>query len=165
MTCEDLESDGSGSVFMNKWDKLTTNFTWVETWSSIRLIKITFKRAVEPCLGYYANLKKTAKNIQIVRDRLNEAFGDNPRIGLRNRQGEIYITVNSWWRTRIFQLYLYLSRKSTVKISKHQTGIAIDIAKIKGLTVRQLRLFIEDECDTAFTKIIEYSWGLHLDWR
>jgi len=150
---------------MDRYDNLTDNFKWRETWSSIRLIKITFRRAVEPCKCLFANLKKTAINIQIIRDRLNEVYGDNYRIGRRNRQGEIYITVNSWWRTRIFQLYLYLSRKSTVKISKHQTGIAIDIAKIKGLTVRQLKDFIKNECETDFTKIIEYSWGLHLDWR
>ncbi len=146
-------------------NKLTTNFSWVETWSSIRLIRITFKRAVEPYKEYLANIKITAINIQIVRDCLNMAFGNDLRIGKRNRTGQIYITVNSWWRTRIFQLYLYLSRQSTVKVSKHQSGIAIDIARIKGMTVRELRLFIEDECDTAFTKIIEYSWGLHLDWR
>ena len=150
-------------------NKLTKNFIWKETWSSIRLIKITFKRAVEPCISFgfilVDNLRKTAINIQIVRDRLNEVFGDDLRIGKRNRQGEIYIKVNSWWRTRIFQLYLYLSKKSTVKVSKHQSGIAIDIARIKGMTVRQLKLFIQNECDTVFTKIIEYSWGLHLDWR
>ena len=128
-------------------------------------MRITFKRAVEPCKEYFANLKITAVNGQIIRDRLNEVFGNDLRIGKRNRQGEIYITVNSWWRTRIFQLYLYLSKKSTVKVSKHQSGIAIDIARIKGMTVRRLRVFIEDECNTAFTKIIEYSWGLHLDWR
>ena len=150
---------------MNKLTKLTTNFTWLETWSSIRLIRIIFKRAVEPCSEFINNLKNTAKNIQIVRDCLNIVFGHDPKIGARNRQGEIYITVNSWWRTRIFQLYLYISGKSTVKVSKHEIGIAIDIAKIKGLTVRQLRLFIENECETDFTKIIEYSWGLHLDTR
>ena len=150
---------------MEKYEKLTRNFIWHETWSSIRLIKITFKRAVEPCKCLFAKLKKTAINVQIIRDRLNEVYGNNYKIGQRNRQGEIYITVNSWWRTRVFQLYLYLSKKSTAKKSKHELGIAIDIAKIKGLTVRQLRKFIENECDTIFTKLIEYSWGLHLDWR
>ncbi len=150
---------------MNKTTKLTANFIWAEAWSSIRLIRITFKRAVEPCENYIDNIQKTADSVQIFRDRLNEKFGWNRKIGRRNRLGEIYVTANSWWRTWIFQLYLYLSGKSTVKVSKHQSGIAIDIAKIKGLTVHQLRLFIENECDTEFTTFIEYSWGIHLDWR
>ena len=146
-------------------EKLTKNFTWKEAWSSIRLIRITFKRAVEPCEEYIANIKTTAINVQMIRDRLNEIYGDDLRIGKRNRQGEIYITVNSWWRTRIFQLYLYLSKKSTVKVSKHQWGIAIDIARIKGMTVTELRFFIRNKCDTIFTKIIEYKWGIHMDSR
>ena len=150
---------------MDKYDKLATNFTWHEAWSSIHLIGITFKRAVEPCLIYYANIKKTAANAQVIRDNLNRVYGDNRRIGHRNRQGEIIIRVNSFWRTWIFQLYLYLSKKSTAKVSKHETGIAIDIARVPGLSAAELRCFIEDECDTAFTKILEYSWGLHLDWR
>lgn len=145
--------------------KLTKNFIWKEAWSSIRLMRITFKRAVEPCKEYLENIKITAINVQLIRDRLNEIYGDDLRIGKRNRQGEIYIKVNSWWRTRIFQLYLYLSKQSTVKVSKHQSGIAIDIARIRGMTVVELRFFIRNKCDTAFTKIIEYSWGLHLDWR
>lgn len=150
---------------MNKYENLSGNFKYGEAWSSIRLIKITFKRAVEPCKEFLSNIRKTAANVQIIRDRLNEVYGNNRRIGLRNKRGEIYITVNSLWRTRIFQLYLFLSGKSTARVSKHQTGIAIDIAKIKGLTVRQLKDFIKNECETDFTKIIEYSWGLHLDWR
>ncbi len=147
---------------MNKYTKLTSNFLWSEAWSSIRLVGVTFKRAVEPCDVFIDNIKKTATNAQIVRDRLNEVYGDNKRIGARNSKGEIYIIANSWWRTRILQYYLFLAGKSTVRTSKHQLGIAIDIKKIRGLSVRQLRNFIANECDTEFSTMIEYLWGLHL---
>lgn len=150
---------------MEKLTRLTDNFIWGESWSSIRLARITFKRAVEPCTVFLDSINNTAENIQKVRNTLNEEYFYNRQVGTRNRKDEIIIRVNSWWRTKIFQDYLYTSGKSTVSISKHQTGIAIDIARVPGFTVRQLRDFIISECETDFTKIIEYKWGLHLDSR
>ena len=136
---------------MDKLTKLTDDFTWGESWSSIRLMRITFKRAVEPCTVFLDRITNTTENTQLVRKALNEEYFYNRQVGTRNRKGEIIIRVNSWWRTRVFQEYLYASRKSTVSVSKHQTGIAIDIARVPGLTVRQLRDFIINECETDFT--------------
>jgi len=146
-------------------DNLTPNFKFKESWSTEVISGFEYKRRIPPTPKYIPLIFKGAFNLQKIRDRLNEKFGSNPKIGRRNKLGEIVIDVGSWWRTKIFQRYLKLTGQSTTSTGNHPKGIAIDLDTPRGMTPTQFRNFIRDECNTDFTFYIVYRWGVHCDWR
>ena len=152
-------------IMMNKQDKLTDNFIFGESWSTEVIGGFEYRRRIPPTKSYIPLIFKGAFNLQKIRNRLNEKFGSNPKIGRRNKLGEIVVDVGSWWRTKIFQKYLKLTGQSTTPTGNHPKGIAIDLDKPRGMTSTQFRNFIRDECNTDFTFYIVYRWGVYCDWR
>ena len=155
---------------MKSTDKLTRNFIFKESWSTEVITKpdcgsVEYKRRVPPPKEKIPLIYKGAFNLQKIRNRLNEKFGSNPKIGRRDKFGEIVVDVASWWRTVVFQLYLYLTGQSTTSTGNHPKGIAIDLYAPRGMTPKQFRNFIRDECNTDFTYYIIYRWGVHCNWR
>ncbi|GAI95661.1 unnamed protein product, partial [marine sediment metagenome] len=136
-----------------------------ESWSTEVINGVGYGRKIAPTIEFIPLILKGAKNVQKIRDRLNEKFGNNPKIGRRNKLGEIVVDVASWWRTIIFQIYLYRTKQSTTSTGNHPRGIAIDLYTPRGITPAQFRDFIRDGCDTDFTYFITYGWGVHCDWR
>ena len=150
---------------MNKQDKLTDNFIFGESWSTEVISGFEYRRRIPPTKSYIPLIFKGAFNLQKIRNRLNEKFGSNPKIGRRNKLGEIVVDIASWWRAKIFQRYLKLTGQSTTSTGTHPKGIAIDIYTPRGMIPTQFRNFIRDECNTDFTFYIVYRWGVHCDWR
>ena len=155
---------------MNYNIKLTRNFIFGESWSTEVITKpdsgsIEYSRKIPPSKEFIPLIYRGAFNAQKIRDKLNERFGDNPKIGRRDKKGEIVLIVGSWWRTKEFQLYLYLTGQSTTSTGNHPKGIAIDYYTPRGMTPKQFRDFIKNECNTDFTYYILYKWGIHCDWR
>ncbi|MBA7476355.1 hypothetical protein ES707_11740 [subsurface metagenome] len=146
-------------------DRLERNFIFGESWSTEVINGVEYERRIAPTIEFISLILKGAFNLQKIRDQLNEKFGSNPKIGRRNKLGEIVIDVASWWRTKIFQIYLKRTKQSITSTGKHPKGIAIDLYTPRGMTPRQFRDFIRDECDTDFTYFITYGWGVHCDWR
>ena len=150
---------------LGKRYQLTRNFVLGEFYSSEVVIGVKTSRAVKPPYIYFEMILKTAQDAQRIRDMLNEVYGSDPRIGIRNSAGEIIVIVGSGWRTNAFQYYLWSHGKSTTNDSRHEYGIAIDINRIPGIGVGELLNFIKTRCGTSFTWDKEYEWGLHLDSR
>jgi len=144
MTCEDLDYDG----YQRYNDKLTNDFKYGESWSSKRIAHITFKRRVKPDFVFLDNVLQSATEAQKIRDKLGKP-----------------LYANSWWRTDIFQDYLYRSGQSTTKNSKHELGIAIDFKTPRDMTPRQFFYFIKNDCNTNFRAFGIYYWGVHCDMR
>ena len=141
---------------------LSMNFVLGEFYSSEVINEVKTTRAVKPPYIYFERLCELAQEGQKVRNGLNQKYGDDLSIGIRNSRGEIIVIVGSGWRTNAFQYYLWINGKSTTDDSRHEYALAIDINRIPGLTVRELLNFIKAECDTKFVQFIEYDWGLHL---
>ena len=165
MTCEDLDYDG----YQKYKDKLTRNIVFGECWSSVVRLGIVFRRKIKPIFEVMDNIFITADETQKIRNRLNEVYGYNPKIGYRNRLNEIIIIINSFWRTAVYQRYLYI-KKLTIcdgykRKSQHQLGKAVDLKTPRGMTPYEFFIFIKDKCNTKFTWFKVYSWGVHCDWR
>jgi len=165
MTCEDLDYDG----YQKYKDNLTRNIVFGEAWSSLVRLGIVFRRKIKPIFEVMDNIFVTAEETQKIRNRLNEVYGSNPKIGYRNRLNEIIIIINSFWRTAIYQFYLYQKNLTICdgykRKSQHQFGKAVDLKTPRGMTPYEFFTFIKDECNTRFTWLKIYSWGVHCDWR
>ena len=165
MTAEDLEYD----VCQMYNDRLTRNILFGESWSSVLRMGIVFRRSVKPDIEFIVNVFITADETQKIRDKLNEKYKDSPAIGYRNKQNEIMIIINSFWRTVIYQYYLYKKKLSICdgykRKSQHQLGKAVDLRTPRGMTPYEFYLFIKNECNTIFTWFKIYTWGVHCDWR
>lgn len=150
-------------------DRLTRNIIFGESWSSVVKMGIVFKRSIKPDIEFIENVCITAEEVQKIRNRLNEVYGESPAIGYRNKTDEIMAIINSFWRTIIYQYYLYKKKLSTCdgykRKSQHQLGKAVDLKTPKGMTPYEFYLFIKNECNTRFTWFKVYSWGVHCDWR
>jgi len=145
--------------------QLTRNFVLGEFYSSQVINGVKTTRAVKPPYIYFEEILLTAQEAQKIRDMLNEVYGHDLSVGIRNSAGEIIVIVGSGWRTNAFQYWLWSNGKSTTNDSKHEYGLAIDINRIPGLGVSELLNFIKTRCATSFTWFKEYDWGLHLDRR
>jgi hypothetical protein len=146
-------------------DPIEKNFIFGESWSTKVINGKEVRRQEAPPEGLIPNILKGAKNSQRIRNKLNEKYSRNMRIGTRNSKGEITLPVSSWWRSNAFQLHLYNTKQSTTKTGHHTLGIAIDYPTPRGMTPVSFRDFVRDECGTDFTYYIVYSWGIHADWR
>ena len=94
---------------MNKYDKLTENFTYGEFWSN------NFgKSKIEPPEEYFCYVHYIATQLQKVRDRLNEDF---------NPKKKIKILITSGYRTKEWNTSKGVEGKSD---SKHLYGMAAD---------------------------------------
>jgi len=165
MTAEDLDYDG----YQCYNDKLTRNIVFGETWSSVVKMGMVFRRSVKPTIEFMENVFSTAREVQKIRGTLNEVYGESPAIGYRDKLNEIMIIINSFWRTAIYQYYLYKKKLSTCdgyrRKSQHQLGKAVDLKTPRGMTPYEFYIFIKEECKTIFTWFKVYSWGVHCDWR
>ena len=165
MTCNALDYDG----YQTYTDKLTRNILFGESWGSVLRMGVVFRRSIKPLIEFIKNVFITANETQKIRDKLNEKYKDSPAIGYRNKQNEIMIIINSFWRTIVYQYYLYKKKLSTCDgykhKSQHQLGKAVDLKTPRGMTPCEFYLFIKNECNTKFTWFKIYSWGVHCDWR
>jgi len=143
---------------------LTKDFVLGEFYSTQVVNGVQISRAVKPPFIYFEEILKTAINAQIIRDRLNDVYGENPAIGIRNSAGEIILIVGSGWRSNAFQYWLWTNLKSTTNDSQHELGKAVDLNIVPGLTMEQFVNLVEVS-DTDFTWIKKYAWGLHFDTR
>jgi len=146
-------------------DKLTRNIKFGESWSTRVINGIEYKRQVPPTIEYLHDVTITAEEGQIIRDRLNEVYGSNPLIGYRDKNNEIMLLIDSFWREIIFQLYLYKKGLSTTKDGDHPKGKAIDLVTPKGMTPYQFYRFIRYKCNTKFNWFKVYRWGIHCSRR
>lgn len=161
MTCEDLDYDG----YQKYDDKLTKNIKYGECWSTIVICDVEYKRRVPPGIKYLPDVFISAEDSQIIRDRLNEVYGSNPRIGYRNKLNEIMILFNSFWRTGVFQLHLKTTKQSTTNQSDHEEGTAVDLRTPRGFIPWTFYRFIKTKCNTRFNWFKVYSWGVHCSRR
>jgi len=154
---------------MDYSDKLTKNIIFGESWSTKVINGKEVKRQIPPEEKYIPDVLLTAQDTQIVRNRLNEEYGNDPKIGYRNKLNEIMAIINSFWRQTAFQNYLYKKKQTTAdgykKISGHQKGTAVDLANPKGMTSKQFMDFIKTKCKTRFTYFKLYTWGVHCERR
>jgi len=94
---------------MDKDTKLTDNFKWYEFWSN------NFgKPKIEPPEKYYPHILHIAKQLQKVRDLLNQDF---------RLKKEIYILITSAYRTPEWNASKSVEGASS---SKHLLGMAVD---------------------------------------
>jgi hypothetical protein len=161
MTCEDLEYDG----YQKYDDLLTRNIKYGECWSSVVKAGIVFRRRIPPEVKYMADIIITAEDGQVIRDKLNEVHGSDLKIGYRDKFGEIMLIINSFWRTLIYQWYLFIKKLSTTQTGDHPSGKAIDLKTPRGMTAFQFYLFIKHDCNTRFNWFKVYSWGVHCSRR
>jgi len=144
---------------------ITRNISWKETWSSRRYPGFTRRRVVEPGEQYVENVIKTAIEAQKIRDMLNKTYGYDNAIGVRDKNKEIMLFNNSFWRAYEFQYWLYKTKKSTTKKGQHPLGLAIDLPTIIGISPWDFYEFIKYKCNTNFSWFRVYGWGVHCDRR
>lgn len=161
MTCEDLDSDG----YQIYKDKLTRNILFGECWSTIVIDGVEHKRRVKPESKCMPDVIISAEDSQIIRDRLNEVYGGNPKIGYRNKLNEIMILFNSFWRTAVFQFHLWITKQSTTNQSDHEEGRAVDLRTPRGMRPWTFYKFIKNKCNTRFNWFKVYYWGVHCSRR
>lgn len=142
-------------------DNLTRDIKFGESWSTRVINGIEYKRQVSPTIKYLHNVIITAEDGQVIRNRLNEVYGNNSKIGYRNKNNEIMLLIDSFWREIIFQLYLFKKGLSTTEDGDHPRGRAIDLVTPKGMTLHQFYWFIKHNCNTKFNWFKVYSWGVH----
>ena len=161
MTCEDYDYDG----YQKYDDKLARNIKYGESWSTKVVNGVEVKRQVPPDIKCLPDVFITAEDAQIIRNRLNEVYGNNPKIGYRNKLNEIIIIFNSFWRTEVFQFHLWITGQSTTNQSDHEEGTAVDIANPRGMNSWTLYRFIKNKCNTRFNWFKRYYWGIHCSRR
>lgn len=142
-------------------DLLTKNIKYGESWSTKVISDIEISRQTPPAEEYLPDVIITAEDGQVIRDTLNKVYGGNPKIGNRNKLNEIMLLIGSFWRSEVFQIYLFKTKQSTTTTGDHPKGKAIDLWTPRGLTPRQFYWFIKYKCKTRFTKFIIYGWGVH----
>jgi len=145
--------------------QLTKNISFRESWSTKVINGEEIKRQVPPTEEYMPEVIISAEDGQKIRDKLNEVYGNNPKIGNRNKLNEIMLLIGSFWRLAAFQLYLYKTKQSTTTTGDHPEGKAIDLLTPRGLTPWQFYLFIRNKCNTRFNWFKRYSWGVHCSRR
>lgn len=150
---------------LNYDDHLTKNILFGESWSTEVINGQEVKRQVPPDEEYISEVIITAEDGQIIRDKLNEVYGNSPKIGNRNKLNEIMLLIGSFWRSAVFQLYLYKTKQSTTTTGDHPKGKAIDLWTPRGMTPRQFYLFIKNKCNTRFNWFKVYKWGVHCSRR
>jgi len=149
----------------NKYQNITRNIKFYETYSTKVIVGIQVKRQISPTLDVLKEVIITAIEAQKIRDKLNEKFGSNPNIGPRDKNNEIMLYINSFWRTLVFQAYLFLKKESITSTGDHPFGKAIDLRCPKGMTPADFCEFIDEQCDTLFNWFKIYSWGCHCSRR
>ena len=149
----------------NKYQNITRNIKFYETYSTKIIAGIRVRRQVAPTLDVLPEVLITASDGQKIRDKLNLQFGGNPKIGYRDRNNEIMLYINSFWRTYGLQEYLYYKKLSTTKKGDHPLGKAIDLKTPRGMTSLEYYLFIYDGCDTQFNWFKVYDNFVHCSRR
>ncbi len=163
MTHEYPYEKGTEPEFYN--DPLTENIKYGESWSTKVINGVEIKRQVPPDFKNLENVFISAEDSQTIRNKLNEVYGNNPRIGYRNKLNEIIIIFNSFWRTGVFQFHLWITGQSPTNISDHEEGTAVDIRTPRGMRPWTFYRFIKTKCNTRFNWFKVYRWGVHCSRR
>ncbi len=122
-------------------EPITDNFTWGETFSSVRFNGRTYRRVVEPPEKYWTDTVELAEQLQVGRDFIKKPF-----------------TVNSWYRTRDYNSYI-----GGVSKSQHLISNAADIRLPRGYTGYSFYKTMDRLTDCTGFGISERSRFLHLD--
>ena len=152
-------------VLPSKHQNITRNIKFYETYSTKIIAGIQVRRQVAPTLDVLEEVLITANDGQKIRDELNLKYGNDKKIGYRDRNNEIMLPINSFWRTYRLQEYLYDKKLSTTNTGDHPLGKAVDLKTPRGMTSLQFYLFIYDDCPTDFNWFKVYNNFVHCSRR